>query len=150
MKKLAAFPLIIMVLAISPAHAQRRPSLIPVGWKQIAVDQKSKTRRFESPDGWVTLTTRQARANRSDLTEDIDEFANRPGEFVTYQRRGKTWIAVSGYRSDNIFYRKSNLACGGTRWNQVEFIYPRAEKERLDATVTAIARNMNKYSDDCG
>ena len=42
-----------------------------------------------------------------------------------------------------------NLACGGTRWHHIELQYPRGEKRRMDATVTAIARGMTLYHDDC-
>ena len=75
----------------------------------------------------MTLTARQTLA-RSDGAADLDEIAFRSGETISYQRRARSWIAVSGYRGGDIFHRKSDLACGGTRWNNVEFIYPRAEK----------------------
>jgi hypothetical protein len=48
------------------------------------------------------------------LDRDMDDIAYRDGEQITYQRRGRTWIAVSGYWGYQIFYRKSNLACGGS------------------------------------
>jgi hypothetical protein len=131
------------------ALAQHRPSLVPSGWIEISKDAETKTRTFQSPDGWITLVTQQSRANPLDLSADLSQIANRPGEIITYQRQGPTWIAVSGYRSDNIFYRKSNLACGGTRWNNVEFLYPRAEKQRMDSVVTSVARNMTRYARDC-
>ena len=56
---------------------------------------------------------------------------------------------MSGYRGGDNFYRKSNLACGGTRWNNIEFIYPRTDKERLDPIVTRVASGMTRYSGDC-
>ena len=80
----------------------------------------------------------------------MDAIAFRPGETITYQRRTRGWIAVSGYRCGDIFYRKSNLACGGTRWNNIEFIYPRADKKRLDTMVTAVARGMTRERNACG
>ena len=83
------------------------------------------------------------------IGRDMQALAGRTGETVTYQRRGASWIAVSGYRDDQIFYRKSNLACGGTRWHHIELQYPRSAKRRMDGTVTAIARGMTLYHDDC-
>ena len=92
---------------------------------------------------------RQTPAHR-DRAAELDAIAFRPGETITYQRRTRSWIAVSGYRGGDIFYRKSNLACGGTHWNNVEFVYPRADKKRLDAMVTAVAHSMTRESNVCG
>jgi len=113
-------------------------------------DEATKTRRFVSPDGASSLVTRQTRARYTDLNRDMEEIASGEGERVTYHRRGPSWIAVSGYRGGQIFYRKSNLACGGTRWHHVELLYPREQKLRMDSTVTYIARGMTRYHDDCG
>lgn len=80
----------------------------------------------------------------------MDRMAYKDGETITYQRRGDSWIAISGYRGGQIFYRKGNLACGRTRWNIVEFQYPREAKRQMDNAVTAAARNMGAYGRDCG
>ena len=146
-----ALPAVALLLFLSavPAHAQRRPNLVPKGWIQEIVDPESKTRGFSSPDGRSWLMTKQTEADQSSVKRDMDEIAFQEGEQITYQRRGATWIAVSGYRDDRIFYRKSNLACGGTRWHHVELQYPREIKRQMDATVTAIARGMSLYGDDC-
>jgi hypothetical protein len=144
-----ALPIVLLLVTVAPGLAQRRPSLVPQGWNQVAVDPGSKTRRFESPDGRAWLMAKQSVAHRSALDGDMQELASRRGETVTYQRRGASWIAVSGYRDGQIFYRKSNLACGGTRWHHIELQYPRDEKRRMDATVSSIARGMTLYHDDC-
>jgi len=141
--------IVVVLVTGHGALAEHRPHLVPAGWIEISKNPETKTRKFQSPDGWITLVTQQSRANPLNLAADLNEIANRRGEIITYQRRGSTWIAVSGYRSDNIFYRKSNLACDGTRWNNVEFLYPRAEKRRMDSIVTSVARNMTRYSRDC-
>ena len=141
--------ILLMLLTIAPGQAQRRPSLVPAGWTQVSADPQTKTRRFASPDRRSWLVATQSIAHRSALDRDMRALAGRAGETVTYQRRGASWIAVSGYRDDQIFYRKSNLACGGTRWHHIELQYPRSEKRRMDATVTVIARGMTLYHDDC-
>jgi hypothetical protein len=146
--KPAAFALLLIAAVPTIALSKPRPSLVPPGWTEVYKDAATRTRRFKSADGAVTLTARQTPAGR-DRAADLDEVAFRPGETITYQRRGQSWIAVSGYRGDDIFYRKSNLACGDTRWNNIEFIYPRADKKRLDAIVTAVARGMTRFSRDC-
>jgi hypothetical protein len=145
-------PLLILLCLFlnGPVHAERRPVLVPQGWTQEFADRETKTRRFISPDGRASLTTRQANARRIAMNSQMDEIASHPGEEITYQRRGSSWIAVSGYRGDQIFYRKSNLACGGRSWHHVELLYPREQKRQMDHTVTYIARGMTKYQDDCG
>jgi hypothetical protein len=149
MRALVAAVSLVIVFSAA-AQAQRRTSLVPPGWTQVYKDTATRTRRFRSADGAVTMTTSQTRSNPAERTREQDAIARRPGEAITYERRAPTWIAVSGYRGDDIFYRKSNIACGGRRWNNVEFVYPRADKKRLDATVTAVARGMTRYADDCG
>jgi hypothetical protein len=143
--------LLIGLLALSSlalAQDQKRPSLVPPGWSLVSgADERG--RRFVSSDGQSWMTATSSPADRQALDLDMDEIARRPGEKVTYQSRGRTWIAVSGYRGGDIFYRKSNLACGGRRWHHIEFQYPISEKRRMDATVTRIAREMTRYGDDC-
>ena len=142
--------IVLLSLLISlPAHAQRAPSPVPPGWTQEEADPETRTRRFASPNGRAWLQTRQTFADRSAVDQDMDDIAYRDGEQITYQKRGRTWIAVSGYWGDQIFYRKSNLACGGTVWHHIEFGYPRQDKKRMDAAVARMAHGMTNYSNDC-
>jgi hypothetical protein len=90
---------------------------------------------------------RHVRAPRGN---DADRFVHKPNEQVTYEQRGASWFVVSGYRGREIFYRKGNLACRGSRWNLIEFRYPREDKLKMDATVTMVAHNMVAYGRDCG
>ncbi len=137
-----------VVAAAAPAEAQRRPSLIPPGWNELQLDPDTKSRKFVSPDGRAWLITNGSRA-QPDLERDIGEVAHRQGEVITYKRRGRSWIAVSGYAGEQIFYRKSHLACDGRRWHHIEFRYPARHKARMDTTVTSIARRMTLYNDAC-
>jgi hypothetical protein len=147
--KRGAIALLVVLSTITGAQAPR-PSLVPGSWTQELADPETRTRRFASPDRRSSMMTRQTVAHRSALQRDMDAIAFRAGEEITYQRRGSTWIAVSGYRGRKIFYRKSNLACGGTRWHHIELEYPREQKLQMDATVTHIARAMTTYHEDCG
>ena len=140
--------LIALLLSV-PAHAQRVSSPVPPGWISELADPETRTRRFVSPSGRAWLQTRQTFADRSALDRDMDDIAYRDGEQITYQRRGRTWIAVSGYWGDQIFYRKSNLACGGSVWHHIEFGYPRQDKKIMDAAVARMAHGMTNYSNDC-
>ena len=141
--------IIFALLVCSPAKAQRPPTLVPPGWTEELADPETKTRRFVSPDGRAWLVTKQTAADRSALGQDMDDIAHRDGERITYERRGSSWIAVSGHWGDQIFYRKSNLACGGTHWHNIELGYPLEDKRRMDATVTSIAKRLSRFHDDC-
>lgn len=136
-----------MIAASSISGVAKVPHL-PDGWVMTSQDADTKTRVFQSQDGQATLTTHQSKTSR-DLSRDMDAIAHHDGERVTYQSRGSSWIAVSGYRGDQIFYRKSNLACGGKRWHNIEFTYPIADKRRMDSAVTTMARAMTHYGNDC-
>jgi hypothetical protein len=58
------------------------------------------------------------------------------GGKITYERQGRTWIVVSGFLGNRIFYRKAMLACGGATWHYMEFEYPAAQKRAFDELVT--------------
>ena len=131
------------------AHARQLPSLVPQGWELASTNAEARSRQFISPQGDSTLTTHQTAATRGGLRDDIDRIAFHDGEQITYLKRAATWVAVSGYRDGKIFYRKSNLACGGTRWNQIELVYPRERKRSMDGVVTRIAHGMTEYAGDC-
>jgi len=143
--------LIIMLCAtVAPiaASAASRVPYLPGGWSMVSANPETKTRGFQSADGRSRLSTGQT-PTTGDLNGDMDRIARHDGERITYQRRGKSWIAVSGYRGDQIFYRKSNIACGGTRWHNIEFTYPATDKRSMDQAVTTMARVMSRYSNDC-
>lgn len=116
--------------------AQERPNLLPEDWREVSGDNQMHERRFVSPNGsaWVSFFTSAAEPAPSG-----------PGERVTYQRRSRKFTAVSGYRGDRIFYRKSNLACGGMRWHSIALEYPASAKRAMDPVVTKIAHGMNRY-----
>jgi hypothetical protein len=131
------------------AFVHGRPNLVPPGWQPAEVEPGETGRRFVSADGTSWMTAKQSAARRDRLASDMEAIAQKPGERITYQRRGASWIAVSGYRGDQIFYRKANLACGGTRWNTIEFRYPAAAKRQMDDAVTRIAHDMTRYYVQC-
>jgi hypothetical protein len=101
---------------------------------------------FVSPDGSARIRSGHEPARSNSL----DRYIHRSGERVTYQDGGASWFVASGYRGDEIFYRKGNLACRGSRWNLMEFRYPREAKRQMDATVAVVAHNMRAYGRDCG
>jgi hypothetical protein len=120
-----------MIVMLGAAEAMASPrSLVPEGWREVdAPGSGNKARTFVSPDGAARLRLGHVEARRENLRRDMDALTYRDGE---------------------IFYRKSNLACRGTRWHTIELRYPREAKRRLDPVVTSIARSMGAYGSDCG
>jgi hypothetical protein len=139
------------LLGLASAAVAAPRSLVPEGWREVAPSaSEGDLRVFVSPGGDARLRLGHVPAGRGNRGRDINRLTYREGETITYQRRGGSWLAVSGYRDGKIFYRKSNLACRGTRWHTIELQYPREAKERLDRTVTALARHVGDYGSDCG
>ena len=133
----------------SGADAQARSNLIPPSWSQMPDDGRSPGRKFVSPDGTAWLAVYAAALADSSSRNHMNAIAYRNGETITYHRRARNWIAVSGLKGNRIFYRKSNLACRGSRWHTIEMEYPAADKQKMDSLVTHIAHGINQYRDDC-
>jgi hypothetical protein len=141
----------ILILGSSGSLFAEPRSLVPAGWREVTPSRtEGRERVFVSPDGKARLRLGHIVARRGQSGRDIDRLSYRDGETITYQRRGGSWLAVSGYREGEIFYRKSNLACRGTRWHTIELQYPRELKRRLDPVVTKLAHDMGAYASDCG
>jgi hypothetical protein len=136
--------LLFQVLWFSPVAAAP-PNLIPHGWTKAATSARD-TIQFMSPNHRATLTMRDIRTAAASPVVVVQP---RSGETVTYRKRGLTWSVLSGYRGDDIFYRRADLACKGRRIHQIELIYPRGEKRQLDATVTSISRHLVSYRNVC-
>jgi len=62
-----------------------------------------------------------------------------------HEREERTWIVVSGYIGDRIFYRKAMLACGGQVWHHLAFEYPAIQKRAFDLFVTRASYALQAY-----
>jgi hypothetical protein len=148
--RLLSVAAMILVLGLETGIAAPA-SLVPQGWREVETSEsRGGARTFVSSDGAARLRLGHVQARRENLRRDMDALMYRNSETITYKRRGRSWLVVSGYRDGEIFYRKSNLACKGTRWHTVELRYPQDAKRRLDPVVTSIARGMGAYGEDCG
>ena len=120
-------------------------SIVPPNWRLLPADEQTHERRFVSPseDAWLSLYARPP-------TESIEDHlaAVRRGEHerITYERAGRTWIVVSGYKGDRIFYRKAMLACGGRAWHHLAFEYPSDQKLAFDQFVTRASYALKEYN----
>lgn len=135
--------------AIQVGTAAAPPALLPPGWTAHHVPDHPEIIKYVSPDGRAVLTLRDMQRQGQSIANDIDRFTRRPGESVTYQRHGRLWVVVSGYRGDQIFYRRADLSCGGRRWHLLELTYPRSDKQRMDPTVTQVSHRLENFRNVC-
>jgi hypothetical protein len=105
-----ALALVTAILLLGPSGALLAGprSLVPEGWREVTPsDAEGGERLFVSPDGKARLRLGHVLARRGQSGRDIDRLTYRDGETITYQRRGGSWLAVSGYREGEIFYRNT-------------------------------------------
>lgn len=142
----AALLAVVLAFAWLSPSAAVPPNLVPPGWKHEAGSPNRRVIRFTSPDGRATLTMRDISAGGVSPAAKI---GTGPGDQVTYQRRGQSWWVVSGYRGEDIFYRRAGYACGRRRIHLIELIYPRDQKRQFDAVVTSISHRLESYRGVC-
>jgi hypothetical protein len=114
-----------------PLRYRSAADLVPPDWQLQPTDPDSKGQRFVSPDGTGSFTAYTVPADQDAITAYMKNLAFADGEEVTNIRGERTWIAVSGFKADRIFYRKAVLACAGQRWHNVAFEYPAADKRKM-------------------
>lgn len=142
-----ALILIFLLAGAIAAEAQGRPPLVPANWIEEPRQSTSDPLRFNSPDGTAWITLHATPAGKRDQGKAKIVLAD--GERLTYERSTSRFVAVSGFRGDRIFYRKSNLACGGSRWHHISLEYAAEDKRKMDNLVTRVAHGMNRYDSDC-
>lgn len=130
--------------ASAQAAPADRPAIVPRGWTTEPVPGDRMIIRYVSPDGRAVLTLRDMPLDRP-----VSAILRGDGESVTYRQRGRSWAVVSGYRGDEIYYRRANAACDGRRWHVIELTYPARDKRAMDATVTYISHRLDSYRDAC-
>ena len=136
--------LVLALTGLAAAAPASPPAIVPPGWTSEPVQSGHMIIRYVSPDRRAVLTLRDMPGG-----QPVSALLHRGGESVTYRQRGRSWTVVSGYRGDQIYYRRANLACGGQRWHLIELNYPAAEKRAMDATVTYISHRLGRYRDVC-
>jgi len=117
------------------AEDDSRAGFVPPTWQLQPPDPNWHGKRFASPDGTAWLATYASAAEKEAVAGHMKTVAFGDGEQITYLRGERTWIAVSGFKGDRIFYRKAVLACGGRVWRHVALEYPAENKRSLDAFV---------------
>jgi len=122
--------------------------LVPPDWRLEPPDPNWNGKRFTSPDGAAWFATYAAPADGEPLAAHMKAVTFADGEEITYLRGEAGWIAVSGRKSERIFYRKAVLACGGKVWRHVAFEYPAGAKRDMDAFVNRAAGTLDRSAED--
>ena len=140
-----------LLVAIAAARAEPVASgsdfhdIIPPDWRLVRSPHGSNEEGFASPRGDAWIVFKAKPASRS-VAAQLALLRSVRGGAITYERAGRTWIVVSGYKGNRIFYRKAMLACGGSAWHYLEFEYPGAEKRAFDKFVTRSSAALAAYS----
>jgi len=124
--------------------------LVPPGWQLQAPEANWSGKRFVSPDGSSWLAVYSFPTTKEAVALHMQSVAFAEGETLTFLRGEKDWIAVSGVKSERIFYSKAIIACGGKVWHQIAFEYPIVLKREMDPLVARAGAIIDlAQSDGC-
>ncbi|MCZ7658850.1 MAG: hypothetical protein M5U07_13845 [Xanthobacteraceae bacterium] len=87
----------LLLLGLASGAAGQQNDLVPPGWVRLPDRPEQSGPRYASPDGRAVLMGHASPADRP-IRAEMDAIAFRDGERVTYQRRTRRFIAVSGYK----------------------------------------------------
>jgi len=118
-------------------------ALVPRDWTLAPPDPQWAGERFISPEGDAWIAIYASPAEPAKLEQHLKEVAFIEGEDITYLRREREWLVVSGFHNDRIFYRKVVLACAEREWRHIALEYPKAEKRAFDRLVAGVARALD-------
>jgi len=149
MRKVIVCCIAMLMAASAPAGAvparDDLRSIIPHDWRAVPPPRGLNARGFVSPDGNSKIVLYAKRATRP-VTTQLARLKRVRGGDITYEREGRTWIVVSGFFGNRIFYRKAMLACDGTAWHYLEFEYPATQKRAFDEFVTRSSAALGAYA----
>ena len=120
--------------------------LLPPGWQRQQADPNWQGERYLSPDGMGSFSAYITPVAQEPIGQHMKSVAFADGEQITRLRGERSWIEVSGFKGDRIFYRKSVLACGGTSWHEIAFEYP-AEAQGMNVFVDRAAKGVELNQD---
>jgi serine/threonine-protein kinase len=128
---------------------------VPADWRPGREPENGDGLAFTAPDGEASITVSGGLHVFDTVGEAMDIVAEpNAGETVTYRRRDRRAVTVSGTRGDRIFYRRSILSCHDTVWNTVQIEYPAARKAAFDPLVARVARSLRQgrgaQAEGCG
>jgi serine/threonine-protein kinase len=121
--------------------------LVPPGWQRQPADPNWPVEQYFSPDGTGSFSAYITPVAQEPIAQHMKTVAFVDGEQITRLRGERSWIEVSGFKGDRVFYRKSVLACGGTSWHEIVFEYPTEAdgmKVFVDRAAKAVETNLDK------
>jgi hypothetical protein len=118
--------------------------LIPRDWRREEPDPKQSGSRFVSPAGDAWLAFYATPVDQEPVDQHWKVVAYADGEELNYLQREPSWVVVSGFKGERMFYRKAVLACGGRQWRHVAFEHPAVAKRDFDPLVTQMARALDR------
>src|SRR5262245_13649672 len=83
-------------------HQQENPQkdeLVPPNWRALPHDAQIGGRRYVSPDGSSSFAAWATPVHEEPVDEHMNALASADGERVTYRRRERDWMAISGFWS---------------------------------------------------
>lgn len=132
-------------------RSQPKADVVPRSWIYQPPRADWKGNRYVSPDGSSWFEAYSTPVAAQPVPEHMDAIYAQRGEQITYTRRGRDWLAVSGFKGDKIFYRKAVIACNGTTWHHIAFEYPATHKLEMDAFVNRASRTIDRSEyEGCG
>ncbi|MEZ5826911.1 MAG: hypothetical protein R3D30_07315 [Hyphomicrobiales bacterium] len=102
-----------------PVDCFQPKSEIQDGWLFETADGRAKLSIYGSQN----FDARDPRSLKKWLVEEVGGY-----DRVTYAPMGKTWLVLSGYREDDIFYEKYILSGNGAVLNSFWITFPRSAK----------------------
>ena len=97
-------------------------------------------REFKSKDGGFNLFVYGSNYIEGFESQSEYEFAIDNFNEITYDRKGKNWFVLSGYKGNKIIYQKTFYGRGCS--NTIFMEYPKKDKSKYDDIVTAIVRSF--------
>jgi hypothetical protein len=133
------------------AGGQTPARLVPADWHEEPADPQFNGQRFISPDGSASFVAYTVPVGEEGIAAHMKAVAFVDGETVTYLRGERSWVAVSGFKQDRVFYRAAVLACAGDRWHHIMFEYPASAKgkmrEFVERAATTVRNSDNRACD---
>jgi hypothetical protein len=123
-------------------------ALIPRDWQLERTDASRPNNRFVSPGGTASVAFYVRSAEDETREERFKAVAFADDGEITYLRGERDWLAVSGVRGDQIFYRKVVLACGKRQWRHIAFEYPAKEKRQFDGLISRMSHALDRAREE--
>ncbi len=112
----------------------------PEDFTQMPKPANNDGREFKSKDRNFSLLVYGSNYIEGFESQGEYEFALDNFDEITYDKKGKNWFVLSGYKGNKIIYQKTFYGKGCS--NTVYMEYPSSDKTKYDDIVTSIVRSF--------